>query len=593
MSLTRMHGVIGRLRQAAAVAQPSDGQLLDAFLKQRDHAAFEKLLRRHAAMVLGVCRRVAGPNEADDAFQATFLVLVRKAASIVPREAVGNWLYGVAYRIALRARAEAVRRRAKEKQVNDMPHPALTGATTWAELEQVLDRELNRLPDKYRLPIVLCDLEGRTRRAVARQLGIPDGTLSNRIAAGRQLLANRLTKLGFPASGGAVGAWLMEQTATASVPAALVSATLGVAATGAGTAKVAALAGGVVKGMLLAKLKKATAGLILCVLLGVGGTAYRVSALEQQKPDNAAAQAGTPAAAQSPPEAEAKRRAEVQRRAVAAGEQAAEKVREWGEAFERDMTFFDHDKKTNYLDLDTGEFVEPGIKDRPKVDLAGDLGLSDTRTRNALNMSVVPIAHNAHPMPSAAEITALLAKSAAKPSQIIGGRAESYLFKTATGTIGFLNMEPINEAQGIVRVRWRPLRREALPPGGKTPSVKTPAVALNLDKLLLGSWIGRGGLIPSALTLNRDNTFLLGIPGNFAAQTGDWELSTAELPFVLTLHIKKAEARDRVGVKLRWEVRTLSDTTLIVEDRANWRSIGYQRPTEKGLVPDDSAFPPK
>jgi RNA polymerase sigma factor (sigma-70 family) len=581
MSSTRIHGVIGRLRQAAMALPPSDGQLLDAFIKERDQAAFEKLLRRHGAMVLGVCRRVAGADEADDAFQATFLALVRKAASIVPREAVGNWLYGVAYRSAMRARAEALRRRAKEKQVSDMPHPVLngeTGANTWTELEQALDRELSRLPDKHRLPIVLCDLEGRTRREVARQLGIPDGTLSNRLAAGRQLLAKRLAKLGFPVAGGAVGTWLAEHAAAASVPAPLLSAALGVAATGGGAAKVAALASGVIKGMLLTKLKKVTACLVLCALVGVGGTAYRAAATEQPGVNE-------PVLAQAGRAEEAQKRAELQREAAKqaakdAAKQAAE-AKEWSELFEREMTFFDQDKKTNYLDLDTGDYVEPGTRGR-SVDLSGGLALSDRRTRIATYMSVAPIAHDAHPLPSAADIVSMLAKTAAKTSQIVGGRDESYLFKTAAGNIGLMDITPINQAQGVVRVRWRLLRRDAV------PDKKWP-VQLDLDRLLLGSWIGRGGLVPSALTLNRDKTFLLGIPGNFAAETGDWDLDTTQLPFILTLHIKKSDGPERVDRKLRWEVRELNEKTLTVEDRANLRSIGYQRPTEKGLAPEDDA----
>src|SRR5208283_330735 len=149
----------------------SDGELLQYFIDQQEEAAFEALVRRHGPMVLGVCRRVLNQAEdAEDAFQATFLVLVRKAASIVPREMVGNWLYGVAYRTARKAKAAAARRHLKEREVRHMPHPEPTGDEMWQELRPLLDRELHRLPDKYRVPVVLCDLEGKTRKEAARQL---------------------------------------------------------------------------------------------------------------------------------------------------------------------------------------------------------------------------------------------------------------------------------------------------------------------------------------------------------------------------------------------------------------------------------------
>src|SRR5579864_4983839 len=141
-------------------------------------------------MVLGVCRRVIGNlHDAEDAFQAVFLVLAKKAGSLVPRELVGNWLYGVAYRTALQARTKLCRRRARELQVMDMPHPTVSSNFDLLDLHQALDQELCKLPDKYRVPIVLCDLESRPRKDVAGQLQIPEGTLSSRLATGRKLLA--------------------------------------------------------------------------------------------------------------------------------------------------------------------------------------------------------------------------------------------------------------------------------------------------------------------------------------------------------------------------------------------------------------------
>src|SRR6516164_632310 len=137
----------------------TDGNLLDLYVRQKDEAAFEALVRRHGPMVLGVCRRILGNGpDAEDAFQATFLVLVRKAASIRPAGMVGNWLYGVAHRTALEARRSAAKRRAKEAQVAPRTE---TPGDNLAHLRPLLDQELDRLPDKYRAALVLCDLQGR------------------------------------------------------------------------------------------------------------------------------------------------------------------------------------------------------------------------------------------------------------------------------------------------------------------------------------------------------------------------------------------------------------------------------------------------
>src|SRR5262249_40421706 len=160
-------------------ADLSDGQLLSCFIEQRDEDAFAALVKRHGPMVWGVCRRVLrGHQDAEDAFQATFLVLVRKAASVVPRELVGNFLYGVAFQTAVRARSVNAKRRTRERQVRGVPDPQAAEPEIWSDLQPLLDRELARLPDKYRAPVVLCDLQGKTYRDAARQLGCPAGTLA-------------------------------------------------------------------------------------------------------------------------------------------------------------------------------------------------------------------------------------------------------------------------------------------------------------------------------------------------------------------------------------------------------------------------------
>lgn len=206
----------------------TDEQLLECFVSRRDEVAFEALVRRHGPMVLGVCRRVLrNLQDAEDAFQATFLVLVRKATSISQRERLGNWLYGVAYRTALAAKAENVRRRVREQLVGTMPERELVEvADICRDLRPLLDRELNCLPDKYRMAIVLCDLEERTRRDVARQLGIPVGTLSGRLTVARAMLARRLACRGLALSVGALIAMLSQNAASACLPSRLVVSTV-------------------------------------------------------------------------------------------------------------------------------------------------------------------------------------------------------------------------------------------------------------------------------------------------------------------------------------------------------------------------------
>ncbi len=166
-------------------------------------------------MVMGVCRRILRhAHDAEDAFQATFLVLARKASRLRDREAVGSWLYGVAYRAALGARAAGLRRKAKEQQVEDMPHPLVVTEEGQAELLAVLDRELARLPEKYRIVVVvLCELEGRSRKAAASQLAfaLPEGTLSSRLATARKMLAQRMAGHGAAVTGASVTALLASE----------------------------------------------------------------------------------------------------------------------------------------------------------------------------------------------------------------------------------------------------------------------------------------------------------------------------------------------------------------------------------------------
>jgi RNA polymerase sigma factor (sigma-70 family) len=292
-SMTQRDRLLDHIRRLALQGmgeRRTDGQLLELFISARDEAAFALLLRRHGAMVWSVCRRVLGnAHDADDAFQATFLVFVRKADSIRPREAVGNWLYGVAYRTALESRGRIARRRAKERPLQDVPSPENKPQEQCQELWPIFDRELSRLADKYRLPIVLCDLEGRSRKEVARQLAIPEGTLSSRLATARKKLAARLARYGFAVTAASLGTLLTEKAATASLSLSLLSATTkaallaaagSTAVAGAVSATVSTLTEGVLKAMFIAKIKTAT--LVLCSVaslgVGTGGVYYQTRA---------------------------------------------------------------------------------------------------------------------------------------------------------------------------------------------------------------------------------------------------------------------------------------------------------------------------
>jgi RNA polymerase sigma factor (sigma-70 family) len=241
----------------------TDGQLLVAFVERHEEAAFATLVNRHGPLVWGVCRRLLNQHDAEDAFQATFLVLLRKAASIQHREMLASWLYGVAHQTALRARRTMARRRVREKQVVDMPEPAATEHDLWNDMQPLLDRELSRLPEKYRVAMILCDVEGKTRKEVARQLGLPEGTVGSRLARARAMLAKRLARHGLAVSGGALAVVLSQMVASAAVPASVLSSTIKAATIGAISVKVAALTEGVLKSMLLTKLKIATVVILL------------------------------------------------------------------------------------------------------------------------------------------------------------------------------------------------------------------------------------------------------------------------------------------------------------------------------------------
>jgi RNA polymerase sigma factor (sigma-70 family) len=247
---------------------------------------------------MGVCRRLLGNREdAEDAFQAVFLILARKAGSIRPREKVGNWLHGVAYRTSLKAKVMRAKRFAKERRVGEMQWPPAAQVRMWEELVPLLDKELNGLPANYRSAVVLCDLEGKSRKEAARKLGWSEGTLSGRLARARALLARRLSRYGLSISGGALAAMLSEEAASACLSPGLVTTTTKAAVlmaagqaslAGVVSAKVIALTEGVMKAMLLTKLKIATMVLVSLI-------PGRAQAQKQEAPAKAAASKEVPA----------------------------------------------------------------------------------------------------------------------------------------------------------------------------------------------------------------------------------------------------------------------------------------------------------
>ncbi len=280
MANRRFGQIVGHLRQlvGSAAEDVSDGQLLERFAVRREEAAFDALMRRHGRMVLGVCGRVLN-NESDieDAFQATFLLLARKAGSIRERQSVGSWLHGVAYRLAVRSKADAARRQIHERR-REHERVALEPlyVVAWQELQQVLDEEVQRLPDKYRLPLVLFYLEGNTQEEVAQRLSWPIGTVRGRLAQARELLRRRLERRGLTLGSGALATMLTVATTSVAVPTQLAASTaLSASLTMAGQAagvpvRVIGLADSLIRTWFIAKLKTIGA-LVLTVGVLAGG----------------------------------------------------------------------------------------------------------------------------------------------------------------------------------------------------------------------------------------------------------------------------------------------------------------------------------
>ncbi|WP_246196657.1 sigma-70 family RNA polymerase sigma factor [Aquisphaera giovannonii] len=264
-----------------------DGTLLGRFVESRDESAFEQLVRRHGPMVLAVCRRIlANEHDAEEAFQAAFLVLALRGASVIPRGSVGHWLHGVATRTALKLRVASARRRARERSAAVAIDAAVAPWDDRRELAGLLDEELARLPARYRAAVVLCDLEGQSRSQAASRLGWAEGTVASRLARGRKLLAGRLTRRGVAISAGGLAAWLAgEVGASTLIPMPRLAALRPPTASYALAAGVGGMAG---RGLVLVA--------VLAAGLGVLGTASASRGTPPVRPAAARDAAGPPPA---------------------------------------------------------------------------------------------------------------------------------------------------------------------------------------------------------------------------------------------------------------------------------------------------------
>ena len=270
---------VGRLFGAGSVGDDTDAELLERFVSQADESAFAVLVARHGPMVHGVCRRVLdNDHDAEDAFQAVWIVLARSARRLTRRELLGNWLYGVAQRTALKARTARARRARHERQATAAMSTEADCLLDWRELRPILDEELGRLPLKQQAAVVLCYLEGRTLVEASQLIGCPPGTVATRLARARELLRTRLERRGLILPAAALATLLAERAAPALVPVALQSSCVtaamvaaGHASTAAITAPVLELAEGVLRSMFIARLTGKLSVLLLLVV-GVAGT---------------------------------------------------------------------------------------------------------------------------------------------------------------------------------------------------------------------------------------------------------------------------------------------------------------------------------
>jgi RNA polymerase sigma factor (sigma-70 family) len=281
MAETDLSAFLRRLRRTAAargLVERSDRQLVEWALARHDDAAFQAIVQRHGPMVYRVCRRaLQHPQDAEDAFQATFLLLAQKLGTLRRQGSLASWLHGVAHRVALKAQARAAVRRRHEQQAAT-PDALPPDDGTWREVRAALDRELSRLPDRWRLPLILCYLEGRTQDEAAGQLGWSKSTLRRRLRAARNALGRRLKGRGIAWSAG-LSAVLVSDCLSSAAPAPWLLASTAAAGAGVAAGKtvaaaapagVAALTEGALKVMPVTRLKIATAVVLVVALIGCG-----------------------------------------------------------------------------------------------------------------------------------------------------------------------------------------------------------------------------------------------------------------------------------------------------------------------------------
>ncbi len=283
--------LLRRIRKLAGEGHShlTDSQLLQQFVAQRDEGAFTALVQRHAMMVLRVCRNILHhQQDSEDACQAAFLVLARKARTIRKQQAVSSWLHGVAYRIASRIRAQARRRQRRETSSQAPCSTNPSDDLSVRELQVILHEELHRLPEKYRAPLLLCFWEGRTRDEAAEQLGTTVDAFKKRLERARHLLGSRLTRRGFVPSAGCFTTLLLSNDGTMAASGPLITKISQTAATFAAgnkaavAATVAALAEGVIRTM---SITKWATTILTLVFVGALGTGIGYQVVQSKQPD--------------------------------------------------------------------------------------------------------------------------------------------------------------------------------------------------------------------------------------------------------------------------------------------------------------------
>jgi RNA polymerase sigma factor (sigma-70 family) len=397
--LRHLRGLLG----ANQTGELSDGQLLERFIQRRDESAFALLMQRHGPLVHSVCRRLLNdPNDVDDAFQAVFVVLVRRAGAVDQNRSLASWLYGVAYRTALKARSRTVRLRSRERQAETMPQLAAeeideiaadpSGRLALQEMRVVLDDELNRLPEKYRAPLLLCYLEGKTNEQAAEDLGCPIGSMSWRLEKGRELLRQRLTQRGLALTGTLLATGLSAEVATAAVPTTLADATLKSALLavqpigGTLAGGVASLAESVLKTMLVARLQTALLAALAVSLVGAGAGAVAYTTLHHAAPP------APPSAATEPP---VFRAAEIEQRVLALQPSPDERKLDrigWARDVRDALQLAAQHQRPVFLFMHTGK-IETGRCGGSAFNLRA-FALSDEENIGVLNGCFVPVFAN-------------------------------------------------------------------------------------------------------------------------------------------------------------------------------------------------------